>query len=293
MDKFFDSLLQEIDRYTGTVNLEGENIIPGCREMTKFLKEKMVELKDFALSHKFKDDAEEIRFFKYQKPLILEKSDDAEEIRFFKYQKPLILGRLLYFYKLYQIESNRPPSYELATGYYQCEIEKLKTVFERSLSFFQYYRSGATYRDNFYFKRGQTEISPETDTFIFEPEAELSTGYDRLVARLIAVELLLAFLTKRMREPADGEPLSGKKLYWTDKKAAAVELIYGIHAAGSVDNGKADIIDIVTAFERTFHIDLGDVYHTFIAMRNRKNSRTVYLDQMIEQLLKRMDETDS
>ena len=89
-----------------------------------------------------------------------------------------------------------------------------------------------------------------------------------------------------MREPADGEPLSGKKLYWTDKKAAAVELIYGIHAAGSVDNGKADIIDIVTAFERTFHIDLGDVYHTFIAMRNRKNSRTVYLDQMIEQLLK-------
>lgn len=273
IETYFSTLLQDIDRYTGTVNLEGENIIPGCREMMNYLKDRMIELKGFALSHKFKDD--------------------AEEIRFFKYQKPLILGRLLYFYKLYQIESNRPPSYELATGYYQCEIEKLKTVFERSLSFFQYYRSGATYRDSFYFKRGQTEISPETDTFIFEPEAELSTGYDRLVARLIAVELLLAFLTRRMREPADGEPLSGKKLYWTDKKAAAVELIYGIHAVGSVDNGKADIIDIVTAFERTFHIDLGDVYHTFIAMRNRKNSRTVYLDQMIVKLLKRMDETDN
>lgn len=273
IETYFSTLLQDIDRYTGTVNLEGENIIPGCREMMKFLKEKMVELKGFALSHKFKDD--------------------AEEIRFFKYQKPLILGRLLYFYKLYQIESNRPPSYELATGYYQCEIEKLKTVFERSLSFFQYYRSGATYRDSFYFKRGQTEISPETDTFLFEPEAELSTGYDRLVARLIAVELLLVFLTKQLHQPADGEPLPGKKLYWTDKKAAAVELIYGIHAVGSVDNGKADIIDIVTAFERTFHIDLGDVYHTFIAMRNRKNSRTVYLDQMIVKLLKRMDETDS
>ena len=26
MDNFFDSMLQEIDRYTGTVNLEGENI---------------------------------------------------------------------------------------------------------------------------------------------------------------------------------------------------------------------------------------------------------------------------
>lgn len=273
MDKFFDSMLQGIDRRCATVNMEGENIIPGCREMMMFLKDKMVELKNFALSREFKDD--------------------AEEIRFFKCQKPLILGRLLFFYKLYQIESNRPPCDELAVTYYQCEIERLKTVFERNLSFFQYYRSGATYRDGFYFKRGQTEISPETDTFLFEPEAEFSTGYDRLVARMIAMELLLAFLTKRLREPADGEPLPGKKLYWTDRKAAAVEVIYAIYAVGSVDNGKADIIDLVTAFERTFHINLGDVYHIFITMRNRKNSRTAYLDQMTEKLLKRMDETDS
>lgn len=273
MDNFFDSMLQEIDRYTTTVNMEGENIIPGCRKMTKFLKEKMVELKDFALSHKFKDD--------------------AEEIRFFKHQKPLILGRLLYFYKIFQIESNRPPCCELAAGYYQAEIEKMKTTFEKSLSFFQYYRSGATYRDGFYFKRGQTEISPEIDTLLFEPETEFSTGYDRLVARLIAVELLLAFLMKRLREPADVEPLPGKEVHWTDKKAAAVEMIYGIHAAGSVDNGKADIIDIVAVFERAFHIDLGDVYHIFIAIRSRKNNRTTYLDLMKEKLLKRMDETDS
>lgn len=275
MEDFFNGLLQEVERRmsAAAADIDGKEVIPACREMMMFLKEKIIELKKFALSHEFKDD--------------------AEEIRFFKYQKPLILGRLLYFYKLYRIESNRPPSYELATGYYQGEIEKMKAAFEKSVSFFRYYRSGATYRDCYYFKRGQTEISPEGDSFLFEPEAEFSTGYDRLVARLIAMELVSDFLTKRLREPAEDEPLPGKKLYWTDKKAAAVELIYGIHASGSVDNGKADIIDIVTAFERTFHIDLGDVYHTFIAMRGRKNSRTVYLDQMKEKLLKRMDETDS
>ena len=63
MDNFFDSMLQETDRYTGTVNLEGENIIPGCREMMNYLKDRMIELKHFALSREFKDDAEEIRFF--------------------------------------------------------------------------------------------------------------------------------------------------------------------------------------------------------------------------------------
>lgn len=273
MEKFFNALLQDIDRHTATINMEGENIIPSCREMMTYLKKKMSELKTFTLSHEFKDD--------------------AEEILFFKYRKPQLFGRLLYFYKLYQIESNRPPCHAFATGYYQCEVEKLKQLFERNLSFFQYYRSGATYRDSFYFRRGQTEISPETDTFLFEPEAEFATGYDLLVARLVSFELLSAFLTKRMHEPTEESLPTYKKLYWTDKKAAAVELIYGIYVTGSVDNGKADIIDLVTVFERLFHIHLGDVYHMFIAMRNRKNSRTAYLDQMIEKLLKRMDETDS
>ena len=83
-----------------------------------------------------------------------------------------------------------------------------------------------------------------------------------------------------------------KEHHWTDRKAAAVELIYGIWAMGSVDNGRVSIVELVMLFEQMFHIDLGDVYHTFISMRNRKNSRTAYLDQMKERLLKQMDETD-
>ena len=78
-----------------------------------YLKDKMIELKNNVLSYGF--------------------GDEAEEIRFFKHQKILVLGRLLYYYKLYQNESNRPPSYVLGLSYYQCEIEKLKTVFERNL----------------------------------------------------------------------------------------------------------------------------------------------------------------
>ena len=42
MDIFFDLMLQEIDRYTGTINMEGENIIPGCREMMNYLKDKVI-----------------------------------------------------------------------------------------------------------------------------------------------------------------------------------------------------------------------------------------------------------
>lgn len=34
--------------------------------------------------------------------------NEVDEIIFFKYQKPTLLGRLIYFYKILRIESQRP-----------------------------------------------------------------------------------------------------------------------------------------------------------------------------------------
>lgn len=139
----------------------------------------------------------------------------------------------------------------------------------------------------------QKELSPESGSFMLEEDSVMSTGYDLLAARLIAAEMLLGYLNRKVLLAMEGAyAVQEKEHHWTDRKAAAVELIYGIWAMGSVDNGRVSIVELVMLFEQMFHIDLGDVYHTFISMRNRKNSRTAYLDQMKERLLKRMDETD-
>ena len=111
------------------------------------------------------------------------------------------------------------------------------------------------------------------------------------------MEMLYAFLTTRRRALTQetGEtqlPSLLAEHRWTDKKTAAVELIYAIHAAGSIVNGQIGIIELANLFVIVFHIDLGDVYRLFINMRERKNSRTVYLDYMKEKIQKRMDETD-
>ena len=134
---------------------------------------------------------------------------------------------------------------------------------------------------------------PESGSFMLEEDSVMSTGYDLLAPRLIAAEMLLGYLNRKVLLAMEGAyAVQEKEHHWTDRKAAAVELIYGIWAMGSVDNGRVSIVELVMLFEQMFHIDLGDVYHTFISMRNRKNSRTAYLDQMKERLLKRMDETD-
>ena len=43
--------------------------------------------------------------------------------------------------------------------------------------------------------------------------------------------------------------------------------------------------------QRIFHIDLGDYYASYIAMKERKD-RTAYLHHLMESLVKRMNEDD-
>ncbi|MCS2365495.1 RteC domain-containing protein [Bacteroides caccae] len=275
IETYFNNLMQEVERKMGieSSRMEGEQVIRTCQEMVSFLRERSRELKDYVLNHPF--------------------SNVEEEICFFKYYKPALTGRLLYYYRVYQIESGCSCCPEIARMHYRKVMKEYQRKLERYLPFYQYYRSGATYRDHYYFRRAKKELSPESGSFMLEEDSVMSTGYDLLAARLIAAEMLLGYLNRKVLLAMEGAyVVQEKEHHWTDRKAAAVELIYGIWAMGSVDNGRVSIVELVMLFEQMFHIDLGDVYHTFISMRNRKNSRTAYLDQMKERLLKRMDETD-
>ncbi len=81
------------------------------------------------------------------------------------------------------------------------------------------------------------------------------------------------------------------KLNWTGNKVELVELIYALETAGCFNHGHAAIKEIVTYIEVVFNINLGDYYHTFMEIRNRKNS-TVFLDKLIKVLNDRMEEAD-
>lgn len=69
--------------------------------------------------------------------------------------------------------------------------------FDRHVSFFQYYRSGVNYMDKFYFLRGNQESKVDIDVYHVDDDSEFSTGYDHLVARIMAMEMLYAFLFVR------------------------------------------------------------------------------------------------
>jgi len=82
------------------------------------------------------------------------------------------------------------------------------------------------------------------------------------------------------------------KLFWTGSKTDLIELIYALHNCGAINSGTADIKEMALVFEQMFNIDLGNYYHTFIEIRARKNSKTKFLDRLIDVLTKRFEESD-
>lgn len=79
---------------------------------------------------------------------------------------------------------------------------------------------------------------------------------------------------------------------WTGSKVSMIELIYVLHYQGVFDNGNTDIRLIAKYFEDIFNIDLGDFYHTYLELKNRKVNRTKFLDSLRDGLTRKMDEQD-
>lgn len=80
--------------------------------------------------------------------------DEVEEIEFFKTVKPRICHRLIYYRKIYNIEMNRPVGSESQRSYLIDEIRGINRYNEKRSDFVRYYRSGLTHLDALYYLRG-------------------------------------------------------------------------------------------------------------------------------------------
>ena len=224
-----------------------------------------------------------------------------EEIYFFKHTKPQILSNLIYYAKLFNIESKRPrSSSKFQVKYLNREINRLQVFFNDNLEFYHYYRRGATTLDEQYFVRGKSDLRATTETFHLSIDENFSTSQDGTVATIMAYDMLIVYLQQEIEklETHTDNPKTDlmnhtSKLFWTGNKTELIELIYALHSSGAINSGTADIKEMASLFEQVFNVDLGNYYHTFIEIRARKGSKTKFLDRLQETLLKRFEESDA
>ena len=226
--------------------------------------------------------------------------DREEEIRFFKVLKPQFLRQLIYYWKVFHLEADKPQrDKEELMAWYKQKIERISHFFQESHSLYIYYRLSRSDKDECYFTRDADgyEILPE---YSLEIDKQFCTVHSLKLARLQAYEMLNEYLLSELyalQHPSSQTDLvfTGNKpdTTWTDSKVDLIELGYSIQSRGSVNHGRADVKLVMNALEYAFNISTGNYYAVFQQnIRIRKKSRTVYIDELKDALNKRMDDSD-
>lgn len=223
-----------------------------------------------------------------------------DEIFFFKEVKPEILGFLLYFNKIHTIELKCPNgSNETLKEYFEKELHSLTYFFERNLDFYQYYRSRSTHLDEHYFTRHECYHQLCLDSVHFVIDNGFSTAYDYKAAKILCNEMLRIYLNRKVHSLEKQQFIEKKRaalpignLKWTGPKTALIEFGYSLDASTYVNNGHADIKEIMLGLEILFNIDLGEYYRAYVSIKDREE-QTKYLNILVERLKERIDEDNA
>ena len=248
MEKFIRDTREDINREIQLIEREESNIFQKSINIISLLETTFDKLKEFVSNYSFESQ--------------------SAEITFFKETKPQLFSILIYHRKIYNLEMRMPTgSHVDKKNYLEGMLARIKYFFDTNADFYQYYRSGSTHLDRYYFLRGKPDIQLILDCFYFERDSKFSTSFDFKVAKMIANERLTVYINNKLlnisnleRNIPDGFTLAKTRLTWTAKKAELVELIYAWDSAGCFNNGNTNIKELAEYIETVFNINLGDFY---------------------------------
>lgn len=273
MKTFYSKKLYELETAINELEIIADCSLKRLETIIKLIIECLSELKEYVLKRGFRNN--------------------NEEIFFFKYQKPTLVSKLIYYNEIYKIEAKKPLGEKSRKKYLNKELKKLKRYFDNNLEFYKYYRTNNSFLDDKMFLRRNHDIKLLLESYHFQYDHTFSTSHDYEVAKIIANDLIQVYIEDQLYNKIQEDTSTTlKKLNWTGSKVALIELIYALHYQGVFNDGNADIRLIAKYFENTFNVNLGNYYQTYLELRNRKINPTKFLDALREGLIRKMNEQD-
>jgi len=272
MLEYVTKLRKETDEAIDNIESSDNNILKKSLEASHVLAEAFDSMKQFILSYHFKDE--------------------EEEITFFKETKPKFCYRLIYYRKLYNIEMNRPAGVDKQKEYLSEELNEINKYNIKRLDFIRYYRSGATHLDSLYFLRGRTDTEQYLETFYFELDPNFSTNCDFKVAKILSNDLLLTYLMQEIEKLNNNGVISFPsgfsltKLTWKGTKTELMEQLYSWDSDNTF--GDVPLTQLSDYIQNVFNIRLDkNLSRAFSDMKIR-TVPTPFLDKLKDALLRRM-----
>jgi hypothetical protein len=273
MLEFIANLRKEVDAKIEQIETSEDNILKKSLAGSQIIGEAFNQLKMFISTYAFKNEVEEITFFK--------------DI------KPKFCYRLIYYRKIYNIEMNRPlAGIDAQKEYLNKELNSINQYTTKRLDFIRYYRSGSTYLDSLYFLKGKMHTEQYLETFYYELDPSFCTNCDFKVAKILANDMLSVYLMQEL-ELLDNNisklfsssfPLT--KLAWKGTKTELMEQLYSWDSASTF--GDIPLSQLSDYIQNVFDIRLDkNLSRAFSDMKIR-TVPTPFLDKLKNALLRRM-----
>ena len=223
--------------------------------------------------------------------------DQKSEIQFFKKLKPEGYSKLLYYLRLFEIQSNLPLfDKESQIQYFKKRMKKCIQFISEHQNEVQYFQCGYTHMDKSYFIRDSSEIPLPKRSEYYLIDDKFNTWHDHIFSEIIANQMLMRYLQSEVVRLQTKEivtqPILKSKPRWTGDKVYLVELAYGMYYTGMINDGRTEIKTIVETLEQLFDVDLNHHSRTFHDIKRRKIDRTKFLDIMKSKLENKMDDLD-
>lgn len=226
-------------------------------------------------------------------------SSPKDEIKYFKYQKPLVLGKMDFYRKQKEfileksIRSIDKLKKSIANEFKRIDNENLK-----SFEFIKYYRQKKKYLDHLLFLRGNEHFEMFLEYAHQNHDPKFSTQHDYLVANIITNDLLLKFYDKQIQyfkiyESSgvieDVLPKFIRGINWTAPKIELIELIKALEAKGVFNNGNLDMKKASDFCRLVFGVDIGNYNKAYSQIKERKKDTTKFIDNLKRCLQNKID----
>nr|WP_298922821.1 RteC domain-containing protein [uncultured Allomuricauda sp.] len=222
-----------------------------------------------------------------------------DEIDFFKKIKQVPLIKLIYFSEIHSFEIQFPKADRAAQlKFIKKKIGKLNRFFLYNLDFGQYVKSGATHFDKTYYTRDHLDKYHITTSKFYFQDPDFCTPRDMLLGKFKAYTSLINYMAQKkhsIKNRLNGFSVNIKpteKIPWPFTNTDWVELLYALSASGIAKQKGLSIIRLSKILQEVFDFTPKEIYKTFQDIKNRKNSRTLFLDQLTASLLSEMDKSE-
>lgn len=269
---FSSQLKKDVDIRIEQIECSEISMISKSLEASRILTEAFNQLKSFILSYNFKDE--------------------DEEIFFFKEAKPKLCSRLIYYRKVYNIEMNRPTGIDKQREYLCDIVNDINKYNCKRLDFIRYYRSCSSHLDTLYFLRGKTDTEQYLETFNYEFDPNFSTNCDFKVAKILANDMLSAYLMheigllKENGIAACSFGFPATKKTWKGTKTELQEQIFSWDSAKTF--GDVPLTQLYEYIQNVFNIQLDNNLSRVLDDLKIRNTPTPFIDKLKDALLRRM-----